>query len=59
MAVGSPTGGPNNVVQDNILSIRYGFAGGGDLTPGFPYLLLESPVHHVQALSCRIAEWAM
>ena len=53
MAVGSPTGGPNNVVQDNALSIHYGFAGGGDLTPGFPCLLLESPVQHVQALSIR------
>jgi hypothetical protein len=57
MAVGSPTGGPNNVVQDNVLFIHYGFAGGGDLTSGFPCLLLESPVQPVQALSCRNGAW--
>ena len=36
-----------------VLFIHYGVAGGGDLSPGFPCLLLESPVQHVQALSCR------
>jgi len=46
-AVGSPTGGPNDVVQNNILFIYYGVAGEGDLSPGFPCLLLESPVQHV------------
>jgi len=46
-AVGSPTGGPNDVVQNNILFIYYGVAGEGDLSPGFPWLLLESPVQHV------------
>ena len=53
MAVGSPTGGPNDVVQNNVLFIYYGVAGEGDLSPGFPCLLLESPVQHDQALSCR------
>ena len=53
MAIGSPTGVSNNVVQDNVLFIHYDFAGEGDLTPGFPCLLLESPFLHVQALSCR------
>ena len=53
MAVGSPTDGPNDVVQNNILFIYYGIAGEGDLIPGFPCLLLESSVQHVQALSCR------
>jgi hypothetical protein len=53
MAVGSPTGGPNDVVQDNVLFIHYGVAGEGDLLPGFPCLLLESPIQHVQVLSCR------
>jgi hypothetical protein len=57
MAVGSPTSGPKNVVQDNVLFIHYVFAGGGDLTPGFPCLLLESPVLPVQALSCRNGVW--
>ena len=50
MAVGSPTGGPNDVVQNNVLFIYYGVAGKGDLSPGFPCLLLESPVQHVQAI---------
>src|SRR4026209_379828 len=40
MAVGSPTGGPNDVVQDNVLFIHYGVASEGDLSPGFPCLLL-------------------
>ena len=53
MAVGSPTGGTNDVVQNNILFIYYGVAGEGDFNPGVPCLLLESPVQHVEALSCR------
>ena len=53
MAVGSPIGGPINVVQNNVLLIHYGIAGDGDLSPGFPCLLLESLVQRVQALSCR------
>ena len=53
MAAGSPTGGPNDVVLNNVLFIHYGVAGKGDLSPGFPCLLLESPVQHVQALSYR------
>ena len=39
MAVGSPTGGPNDVVQDNVLFIHYGVAGQGDLIPGFPWFV--------------------
>ena len=35
MAVGSPTGGPNDVVQNNVLFIHYGIAGGGDLSLDF------------------------
>ena len=35
MAVESPTGGPNDVVQNNILYRHYGIAGDGDLIPGF------------------------
>ena len=31
MDVGSPTGGPNDVVQNNVLFIHYGVAGKGDL----------------------------
>ena len=63
MAVGSPTGGPNDVVQDNVLFIimasqakeisLLGVAGEGDLSPRFHCLLLEFPVQRVQALSCR------
>ena len=53
IAVGSPTGGPNDVVQDNVLFIHYGVAGEGYLSLGFPCLLLESPVQHAEALSCR------
>ena len=36
MAVESPTGGSNDVVQNNILYRYYGIAGDGDLIPGFP-----------------------
>ena len=36
MAVESPTGGPNDVVQNNILYRHYGIVGDGDLIPGFP-----------------------
>ena len=53
MAVGTPTDGPIDVVQNNILLIHYGVADKGDLSPGFPCLLLESPVQRVQVLSCR------
>ena len=53
MAVGSPTDVHIDVVQNNVLLIHYGVAGEGDLSPGFPCLLLESPVQHDQALSCR------
>ena len=34
-AVGSPTGGSNDVVLNIVLSIHYGIAGNGDLSPGF------------------------
>ena len=53
MAVGSPTDGPIDVVQNNVLLIHYGIAGEGDLSPRFPCLLLESPVQRVQVMSCR------
>ena len=53
MAAGSPTGGPNDVVLNNVLFIHYGVAGEGDLSPGFPCLLLESAVQRVQTLSRR------
>ena len=53
MAVGTPTGGPNDVVQDNVLFIIMASQAKEISLPGFPYLLLESPVQHVQALSCR------
>ena len=53
MAVGSPSDGSIDVVQNNVLLIHYGIAGEGDLSPGFPCLLLESPVQRVQVLSCR------
>ena len=53
MAVGSPTDGPIDVVQNVVLLIHYGIAGEGDISPGFPCLLLESPVRRVQVLSCR------
>ena len=43
MVVGSPTGGPNDVVQDNVLFIHYDAVGEGDLSPGFPCLLLDPP----------------
>ena len=36
MAVESPTGGPNDVDQNNILYRHYGIAGDGDLISGFP-----------------------
>jgi len=36
MAVESPTGGPNDVIQNNILYRHYGIAGDRDLIPGFP-----------------------
>ena len=45
---------PIDVALNNILFIHYGDADEGDLTPGFPCLLLESPVQHNQVLSCRI-----
>ena len=35
MAVESPIGGPNDVVQNNILCRHYGIAGDRDLIPGF------------------------
>jgi len=38
MAVESPTGGPNDVVYNNIRYRHYGIAGDGDLIPGFPCL---------------------
>ena len=57
MATGSPTGGPNDVVYNNVLFIHYGVTDEGDLSPGFPCLLLESPVQPVQALSCRNGAW--
>ena len=44
MAIGSPTDGPIDVVQNIVLLIHYGVAGKGDLSSGFPCLLLESPV---------------
>ena len=53
MVVGSPTDEPIDIVQNNVLLIHYGVASEEDLSPGFPCLLLESPVQHVQALSCR------
>ena len=53
MTVGSPTDGPIDVVQNIILLIHYVIAGEVDLSPGFPCLLLESPVQRVQVLSCR------
>ena len=42
MTVESPTGGPNDVVQNNILYRHYGIAGGGDLIPGFPFSAREN-----------------
>ena len=33
MAIGSPTGGPIDVVQNNVLLIHYGVAGKRDLSP--------------------------
>ena len=36
VAVGSPTGGPNDVVQNNVLFIQYGVAGEGDPYYGVP-----------------------
>ena len=36
MTVESPTGRPNDVVQNNILYRHYGIAGDGDLIPRFP-----------------------
>ena len=54
MAVESPTGGPNDVVQNNILYRHYGIAGDGDLIPEFPCSgPWESFVRHSHALSCR------
>ena len=53
MVVGSPTDGPIDVLQNNVLLIHYGVAGDGDLSPRFPCLLLESLVQRVQVLSCR------
>ena len=35
IAVGSPTGGSNDVVLNIVLSIYYGVAGNEDLSPGF------------------------
>ena len=43
MAVESPTGGPNDVVYNNILYRHYGIAGDGDLIPGFPCSVREDP----------------
>ena len=43
MAVESPTGGPNDVVCNNILYIHYGIAGDGDLISGFPCSVREDP----------------
>ena len=44
MAVESPTGGPNDIVYNNILYRHYGIAGDGDLIPGFPYSAREDPL---------------
>ena len=33
MTAGTPTGGPSDVVQNNILFIHYGIVGKGDLSP--------------------------
>ena len=68
MAVGSPTGGPNNVAQVNILSIHYSLAGGEDLTPGFSCLswnppfsmsrccLVETALGVASGVACHVAE---
>ena len=53
MAAGSLTGGPNDVVSNNVLFIHHCDTGEEDLSPGFPCLVLESPVQRIQALSCR------
>ena len=39
MAVGSPTDGPNDAVQNNVLFIHYGIVGEGDFIPGFPWFV--------------------
>ena len=72
MAVESPTGGPNDVVYNNILYMHYDIAGDGDLIPGFPCSAREDPPSGIAMLclvetapgvacgvACSVAEWAV
>ena len=70
-AVGSPIGGPNDVVQNNVLFIYYGVAGEGDLSPGFPCCswnppfsmskccLVETAPGVASGVACHVAERAV
>ena len=53
MAVESPTGGPNDVVYNNILYIHYAIAGDGDLIPGFPCSVHEDPLSYI-SMPCLV-----
>ena len=71
MAVGSPTDGPNDAVQNNVLFIHYGIAGGGDLSLDFlacswnpPFsmsrrCLVETAPGVACGVACHVAERAV
>ena len=53
MAVESPTGGPNDVVQNEILYRHYGVAADGDLILGFPCFARRNPPTGI-AMPCLV-----